>query len=282
MASAEVLENLTKVGVVRDDLIFDVGMNACEDTDYFLAKGFEVVAVDANPAVCRAAEKRYAAEIASGRLTVLNRAISLSREPLTFWVCTSYSAWSTASPKLRDFWSAQGATFEEIEVQGATTADVVEAHGVPYYAKIDIEGYDLICLKGFAPDAAPTYASVEVDLAAVDELLSTAEALGYRRFELRSQSKVPEQRPPVPALEGASIDYRFEVGSSGLFGREITAEWLDAATLRARCRRIIDQHRLGGALTRVASLTPFGEAAADFKRKRLPLSNDWYDVHMRR
>ena len=34
-----------------DDLIFDVGFHKGEDTEFYLKKGFPVVAADANPAV---------------------------------------------------------------------------------------------------------------------------------------------------------------------------------------------------------------------------------------
>ena len=34
---------------VRKGLIFDIGMNNGNDTDFYLAKGFHVVAVEANP-----------------------------------------------------------------------------------------------------------------------------------------------------------------------------------------------------------------------------------------
>ncbi|HEU5445029.1 MAG TPA: hypothetical protein VFU70_05640, partial [Pseudolabrys sp.] len=70
----------------RKDLIFDIGMHSCEDTDFYLAKGFRVVAVDANPLMCKAALKRYADEAKEGRFTVVNHAISETRSPLIFYI----------------------------------------------------------------------------------------------------------------------------------------------------------------------------------------------------
>ncbi|HLI20041.1 MAG TPA: hypothetical protein VKV32_02915 [Stellaceae bacterium] len=86
-----------------DDLIFDFGMHFCEDTEFYLKKGFRVVAVEANPAACRDAERRNAQAIASGQLTVVNRAISRSNEPLRFYVNTAEPARSTASEHLCKF-----------------------------------------------------------------------------------------------------------------------------------------------------------------------------------
>jgi FkbM family methyltransferase len=261
-------------------LIFDIGMDLCQDTDFYLAKGFRVVSVDANPSVCEAAAERYAAQVASGQLTIVNRAISENREPLIFYVCKTLSAWSTASPRLRDEKAKQGAAFEEIEVKGARAADLLEEYGVPYFAKIDIEGFDLICLQGFrgAP-AKPKYISTEVDFYTVDEQIACLEDLGYRRFALVNQAMAPHQTPPRPAREGRDIDYTFAHHASGLFGRELAAEWVDAAGVRRQCQAVINQYRASGLLDRLAFVKPLQPWLQQARDRYLPLAHDWYDIH---
>ena len=37
----------------EDDLIYDVGMHRAEDTEFYLAKGFRVIAVEASPGAVR-------------------------------------------------------------------------------------------------------------------------------------------------------------------------------------------------------------------------------------
>jgi FkbM family methyltransferase len=265
----------------HDDLVYDIGMNICEDTDFYLRKGFKVIAVEANPTTCEEAARRYPREIAAGQLTVLNRAISETREPLTFYVCKTMSAWSTASPELRDYWTRRGAIFEAIQVQGVITSDIVEEFGTPHYAKIDIEGFDLVCLGGFRKETGvPRYVSVEVDFKAVDQLLRTAEDLGYRRFALVGQAGVPQQAPSRPAREGCDIDYAFPRGSTGLFGRELPAEWVRADHIRSQCAKIIRQYRVSGILGRAERVLPPLKPMLDKVRAhRLPLSCDWYDLH---
>lgn len=264
----------------HDDLIFDVGMNICEDTDFYLKKGFRVVAVEANPAACAEAEARYSDEIAAGRLTVVNCAISESGQSLRFYVCRTMSAWSTASPKLRDQWAQQGAIFDEIEVPGLRSTDLILQYGVPRYAKIDIEGFDLVCLKGFQlAGAAPRYLSVEVDFYTVGEMISLLQDLGYRRFALVSQKSVPSQRAPLDAKEGQSIEYEFRSGCSGLFGEELPADWVDARELRRQCDRVVRQHRISGAMGRLGGLPFVGRALCNWSETHLPLARDWYDIH---
>ena len=54
-------------------LIFDIGMHVGQDTAFYLAKGFRVIAVEANPLLVRDAEKHFKNQIETGQLTILNR-----------------------------------------------------------------------------------------------------------------------------------------------------------------------------------------------------------------
>ncbi len=260
-------------------LIYDIGMHACEDTDFYLTKGYSVVAVEANPAACKAASERYASEIARGQLAIVNRAISTTRSPLVFYVCESNGAWSTASPKLRDFWrDREGASFVEIVVDGITMPELIGEYSVPYYAKIDIEGFDLVCLRGFLEcQARPSYLSFEIDFDMVDQMIDCATEMGYGQFSLVSQKGAAKQKAPRPALEGLDVDYTFVYGSSGLFGRELQTDWVDARKMRSRCNAIVNQHRAFGLLRRVGRLLPID--VAKVQTKYFPLSWDWYDIH---
>jgi FkbM family methyltransferase len=83
------------------NLIFDVGMNICEDTDFYLKKGFKVVAIEANPALCERAVETHDQEIQRGELCVLNVAILDRKGSLRFYVCNEMSAWSTAHTQMR-------------------------------------------------------------------------------------------------------------------------------------------------------------------------------------
>jgi hypothetical protein len=47
-------------------------MNNGDDTAYYLSRGFRTVAIEANPELVKYAKARFAREIASGRLIILN------------------------------------------------------------------------------------------------------------------------------------------------------------------------------------------------------------------
>lgn len=56
----------------RSDLIYDIGLLDGEDTTYYLFRGYNVVAVDANSLMVEQARLRFAGAIESKRLTLLN------------------------------------------------------------------------------------------------------------------------------------------------------------------------------------------------------------------
>ena len=53
---------------MNSNLIFDIGCNNGDDTDFYLRKGFKVVALDADKSLCDEVSKRFVAEIKSGQL----------------------------------------------------------------------------------------------------------------------------------------------------------------------------------------------------------------------
>lgn len=264
-------------------LIYDFGMDQCQDTDFYLKKGFRVVAVDANPSSCAKAAKRFARQIAKGRLVIVNRVISETGESLPFHVCITEPAWSTASPHLRDQCIRHhGAKFETVAVEGASAAEILATYGPAYFAKIDLEGHDLICLKGFetAP-VKPTHLSTEVDFHKVREHIDALTALGYNKFALVSQRDAPKIKPPVPALEGRSIDHTFAHHASGVFGRELRAVWTDAAQMYRQCRKIYRAYRMSGIM-RLIQRGPIAPWVHKARLRLFPTSGDWYDIHATR
>lgn len=62
--------------------IFDIGMFDASDTEYYLTEGYRVVAIEANPALAQRAEVLLKDYIASGRLVIVNCAISINQDPV--------------------------------------------------------------------------------------------------------------------------------------------------------------------------------------------------------
>src|ERR1700756_5015407 len=85
--------------MVVNDLIFDVGSNNGDDTDFYLRKALKVVAIDADRDLCDQVVRRFTSEIASGQCEVIWGAVSLrGGETSEFYICNELSDWSTTDP----------------------------------------------------------------------------------------------------------------------------------------------------------------------------------------
>ena len=162
-------------------LVYDIGLHDGGDTAHYLREGSRVVAVDANPVMCVAAEAHFRNYVRTGQLTIINRGLADHKGQLEFWVCDDVSGWSSFH---RDIASRNGAKHHAITVDCVPIMDIVGEFGVADYMKIDIEGNDRICIAGLTNAAAPPYISVEMDHARGDEDIERLAELGYRGFKV--------------------------------------------------------------------------------------------------
>jgi len=110
-------------------LIIDLGMNNGDDTAFYLSRGFSVVALDANPALCERAQARFCAATDSGRLKILNAAIWEKNGHASFYVNLDNDHWSS----LDVGWAGRDATkYKEIVVQCVTLGSLFAEFGLPY------------------------------------------------------------------------------------------------------------------------------------------------------
>jgi len=162
-----------------DNLVFDIGFHNGNDTDHYLARGFNVVAVEANPTLADAGARRFADAIATGKLRLLNVGIAQQLGRADFYVNQTHDEWSSFVPEL----GQRGGKFSVISVPTTTMSALLGEFGTPYYVKIDVDGHEWICLKDLT--ATPRYVSVE---AAHLEYLALLWSKGYRRFKVVNQN----------------------------------------------------------------------------------------------
>jgi FkbM family methyltransferase len=262
---------------MESQLVYDVGLHFGEDSEFYLSKGFRVVGIDANPEMCRIAAQRLARYVSNGRLVIVNKAISSEEGEVTFYDNPTNPEWGTIDPK----WAARnqrmGKRSAEIRVPALPLRRMVAEHGRPYFVKIDIEGIDLTALRSLAGGSdLPKYVSIEsekVSFTKLREEFEVFQSLGYDRFKIVPQHRVPKQRPPFPPREGAYTKHRFEAGASGLFGEEAPGKWLTAAEAIEAYKPIFLRYHLTGDDPLVRSrLLRQG-------LKWLGFRSGWYDTH---
>jgi len=265
-----------------NDLIFDIGMHTGEDTAFYLKKGFRVVAVEANESLVAGARERFADEIDAGRLTLYNVAIAEREGTIDFFLNHEKDDWGTTSREFVARNEKLGTRHTKVEVPCVRLQRILRECGVPYYAKIDIEGADLLCLQALLEfEERPRYVSIEASLRSFEAVfgeLAHLWVLGYRRFKVVNQARNRSLRCPDPPLEGLYVDQRFDGYMSGPFGEEAPGEWRDAESTLARYRRILDEQRRSGAGGRYDA--PLLRRLDRFVRRvtgREPAG--WYDIH---
>jgi len=162
--------------------VFDVGMYDGSDTQYYLESGYRVVAVEANPNLANAARQRFAGEVASGTLTVVNAAIAEGEDEVELTICgEDLGSSSTIGSMVVD-----RIPMGSYKVPAIGFGKLVEQFGVPDYLKIDIEGADGICVKGISAENRPPLLSFEVG-DDFSTLLDHLSAVGYTEFKLINQ-----------------------------------------------------------------------------------------------
>jgi len=218
------------------DLIYDVGLHRGEDTEFYLRKGFRVLAFEADPEQVKFCRNRFAEFINQGQLKIMEGAITNvataepGRQKVSFYKNEQVSVWGTLCPELVERNEKAGARSRMIEVYAIDFEDAIKQHGIPHYMKVDIEGSDMVCLRTLRRfRERPDYISIESDKTSFSKIrheINVLGALGYDSFQAIEQSGISvSQSPPFPPREGTYTAQSFDLGSSGLFGAELEDKW---------------------------------------------------------
>jgi len=216
---------------ICENLIYDVGMHRGKDTEFYLKKGFKVVAIEANPELLDSAKTKFSDELIGGRLIIIDKAISDKKGLIDFYINKDKDDWGSINP---DWNTGPETRLKKIYVESIPLEEIIVQHGMPYYLKVDIEGADILCLKSLLHFAQkPPFISCELlsphnyntDKIDCLDILSYLKVLGYTKFYASNQKRNNEIKCPYPSKEGKYIDYHFDEECSGLFGRELEGEW---------------------------------------------------------
>lgn len=267
-----------------EDLVYDVGAHKGEDAAFYLAKGYRVVALEANGELIGVCRRRFATEIGEGRLTLIEGAVTDSDEPTVRFYRHPLSTWGTTSEEMVTRNSIVAAS-EAVDVPAVRFAELLRETGMPSFMKIDIEGSDMLCLQALLEfEQRPQSVSIEshkTDWLRIEQEFALLARLGYDRFAVVQQGDIPGKALQTRRLDGSPLAFRFEEDSSGPFGSDV-GPWLSRDAAVARYKRVFLAYRLIGAKSRLRQTRVgrklHGWALRRFKR---PLPG-WYDTHAAR
>jgi len=274
---------------MNSNLIFDIGCNNGDDTDFYLRKGFKVVALDADKSLCDEVSKRFVAEIKSGQLEVIYSAVGhKTGDVLTFFISDEKPDWNTCDPAFVSRNEKLGVKYRRVDVPTINVADVMESRGTPYYLKIDIEGADAIPLQTLlGRKEIPAYVSLEIsqhDLSEGLEQIRLLKQLGYTKFNFFNQGMRLSVKAPSPALEGNYAVFHAHAVTTGLFGKELGGRWLDLEAAERRFQGINRRYHLFRENKLYAKAGNLGGTLISkihnrFRRHILGDPVAWYDLH---
>jgi FkbM family methyltransferase len=268
-------------------LIFDIGMHKGEDTAFYLAKGYRVVGIEADPDLAEFCRRRFASDIFRGRLLLIQGAVvakdCVDQGKVRFYQNPSVSVWGTIDHAWRDRNRRLGSDSLEIDVDCVNLGAILREIGLPYYIKIDIEGADCLCLEYLRDfEERPQYLSIEsekTDFHKLESEVTMLQTLGYKKFCAVQQAWLSSAIFDGCDLSGSPLKYQFEANASGPFGEDLDCPWMEYDQLLIEYKWIFQMYKLFGNDSPCA-LDPY---LAQFRqqlsrRLNMPLPG-WYDTH---
>jgi FkbM family methyltransferase len=237
--------------VINKNLIFDLGFHNGDDTDFYLKKGFNVIALEANPYLVKEGEKRFKKEIKNKKLTLINKAISDKKGIQKFYIHPKKSDWSSCYQTMAE---SDGTKSKIVSVNNISFKDLCKKFNTPLYAKVDIEGCDTIVAKQlYDLKEKPQYISFETSKKDYHGIFSWLYCSGYKKFQLVNQMNNINRttNDSQREYEGEKINYKFSKFSSGFFGKDLPdGKWISFDEVLTRYikykeLKIIDNQELG-------------------------------------
>ncbi len=166
-------------------MIFDLGFHNGDDAGFYLKKGFEVIAVEANPVLVVNGINRFKNYIDNRKLIIVNKAICKKIGRADFHLHPTQLDWSSCDIKLAE---RDGIKSLTISVRTTTFLYLCKEYGVPYYLKVDIEGQELFVAEELSIiHPKPEFVSFETGRSNYAEIIIKLYIAGYRKFQLRNQ-----------------------------------------------------------------------------------------------
>jgi FkbM family methyltransferase len=199
-------------GFHRGCLVFDVGANDGSKTFVFLKLGARVVAVEpdrTNQEILKEEFLMY--RLSRKPVVIVGKALSDKDAVETMWIDEPGSAKNTLSRKWVETLRHNDTRFgyqhdfdQRTAVETTTLDQLIGAHGLPFFIKIDVEGHEANVLRGLHC------------------------AVPYLSFEVNLPEFVTEGQECVEILHRLAVDGKFNY-AIGDYPRGLALqEWLDA------------------------------------------------------
>jgi len=161
------------------NLCFDVGAYKGSVTDVFLKLGAKVIAVEPQPKCIEYLQKKFSRE---PKFKLIGKGLSDKKGELTLFICEEADDLSTFSRNWNKIFP--GYKWNKKKTISVTTLDsLIQEFGIPFFCKIDVEGFELKVLKGLSqPIPYISFEFTEKMPDKTEACLSQLKSLGYKQF----------------------------------------------------------------------------------------------------
>jgi len=211
--------------VARGDLVFDIGAHLGDRSAAFAALGARVIALEPQPRVARWLRwivRRH------DRIQVRPEAVGARAGTASLAVSHRTPTVSSMSPSWREGVTERHPGFAAVRWQGSvevrvvTLDDLIAAHGMPRFCKIDVEGFEAEVLSGLSrPIEGLSFEFVAGQMDVAVACVRRLEGLGAYRFNV-----VPGERRALALPEwvsAAEILAWLDAGASGASSGDVYA-----------------------------------------------------------
>lgn len=162
-------------------LVFDIGANIGEKSQWFVDQGCRVVCVEPQPMMLLALKERF---LNNQLVNIVGVAISDYDGETEMLICSNAPKISTISEQwTKGRFASQFEWDQKATVEVTTIDNLVKKFGVPDYCKIDIEGGELPAVKGLSKKLG--YLSIEFTSEFIQDAVGCVQhliSIGYAKF----------------------------------------------------------------------------------------------------
>jgi FkbM family methyltransferase len=151
----------------KKHVAFDIGANKGNKVKAFLKMGYQVIALEPEKKSIETLQFRYSK---NKRVTIVAKGVSDKEGTMELHITDARSGLNTFSDKWikslsnknENRWNRSDKFKDSYEVSLTTVDSLMDEYGVPYFIKIDVEGFELNVIKGIK--RLPNYLSFELNL----------------------------------------------------------------------------------------------------------------------